>query len=289
MRIAFLCLAHNNENFLSKLSSYYCSDEDEFIIHLDKGVREFDKKKFDPKTKWVEEHRRKKTAWGTFEIVSATIELLKSAKELGEFDRYILISGVDVPLVDKITLKEQINNEEEYIALWEYIERDNLTINDRLYDEFFKLHFYNILNYGKCRGNKVLRRLSLLLIKAIRAIPYKHKKSMRYYAKGSQWWCISNKLVDEFLSADYSEYKYMHAPDEKAFHTILVNSNYRWKLSRRKTDIHGIHYIDWNSSDLEFRFENIDKARSRKALFARKIYERDKDKFINYVKELHVK
>lgn len=293
MKIAFLCLTHNNLQYLSILSEYYCSDNDDLFIHLDSNVENDYKGEFNPRVNWVEDDKRKRTRWGTFEIVEATIELMKIATKKGIYDRYILISGSDIPLVDKQTLKERINNKFEYVSVWNMIEKNNVK-NSTLYNEFFRYNNNNILNYGECRANKFKLYSFLILKKILYKMPFKFSGKFERYAKGSQWWCVSHTLCIEFLEAFNNgigtEFKYMHAPDEKFFHTVALNSKKLGQNLKSKKSIesciHGIHYIDWKGDlnpQLEFSFVDIEKAMGSGALFARKIKNKDISLFQKFV------
>ncbi|MBL4940750.1 MAG: hypothetical protein JKY81_03710 [Colwellia sp.] len=301
IKIAFLCLAHNNFSFLEQVSHYYCSDDDVLFLHLDDKAEHTLLNHAHKKTVVVPKNERFRTRWGTFNIVKATIKLLQIACEHGHYDKFILISGADTPLLSKSELKHYLNNDLSYFSFWHQTATKDKP--SPLKDEFFKCHYYRSLftNPGEAYLTKSRTKIytMLLLNKIIKLFPTNRNFNYATYVKGSQWWCMSHELAKYILiecskKESIEQFEKMHAPDEKIFHTFAYNSPYVDKIC---TDYgqgslkQGIHYIDWGRHKAKkvlqkFLLNDIVKAKALNCCFARKIENDDLRLFIQYIKKL---
>ena len=302
MKIAFLCLAHNNYQYLSALSDYCCSDGDGFFLHLDINS-DIDKSlALNESTFLLDKNRRKRTRWGTFEIVDATLELIKLAVSKSKYDRYILISGSDLPLLDKASLKLKLNSGDNYFSIWDEVQVDN-DANRNTSREFFSRYFYYsfLTNPGEVYASKNRLRIysAIVLNFLISLIPRHQKLTFDKYYKGSQWWCITNEMAEHFIVESTNQckdqFKYMHAPDEKYFITLAMNSIYekRIKLNYGQDSLaQGLHYINWGWNSPQkalqvFKLDQIEEAKLIGCAFARKIDVVANDDYIIYLKSLY--
>lgn len=94
-RIAILILAHAYPTLLDSLVSRLSTDFDVYL-HLDRAS-DIQTKNF-AWGKTVTTVKSRRTYWGSFQCTLAILDLLKTAHARG-YDRYVLISGQDVPLV----------------------------------------------------------------------------------------------------------------------------------------------------------------------------------------------
>lgn len=300
-KIAFLCLAHNNFTYLEELSHYYCSDGDGFFLHIDAKVSHKAIKNIDKQTVLIPEEESYRTRWGTINIALASLKLLEKALLNKRYDRFILVSGADTPLVSKKVLKGKLVQDFSYLSLWQEITKNDL---GKLHTEFFKRHFYYsfITNPGEAYLTKSRFRIYLMLIinKIITLVPSKKQFSYTTYVKGSQWWGLTRELAS-FISEELkdkricSQFQQMHAPDEKIFHTIALNSPFRHKISIDNGQDQlkqGLHYIDWGFKQVKPRLqpftpEDIDKAKMLGCYFARKVENDNIKYFKNYIKQLN--
>ena len=312
-KIAFLCLAHNNFDYLAAASHYYCSDGDGFFLHIDSNVRGETLANFDKNTVMLAEHERYRTAWGSFNIVLATLALLKKALATQQYDQFILISGVDLPLLTKAELKVRLAQETSYLSIWQQVKFDNLDSYDQnsvqksnhlISAEFFKRHNYDhaLTNPGEAynSGSRAKIYRMLMLNKLIRLLPLAKKKfTYATYAKGSQWWCVTAEMAayfcQELANPDVAEqFKKMHAPDEKTFQTLAINSPFTKKLSidhQQSSLKQGVHYIDWGYQKEKvalqlFTLIDVEKAKTLGCAFARKLNLSDTPANINFVRQL---
>lgn len=299
-KIAFLCLAHNNFDYLAQVSDYYCSDGDGFFLHIDKKSDISLIKNLHPDTVLLKNNERYRTRWGTIDIVLASLKLLEKALQNKKFNRFILISGADTPLVSKQILKEKLTADLSYFSVWQEVTPNG---NSKLHNEFFKRHFYQffLTNPGEAYLTKNKFRIKLMLIfyKIIALIPFKKYFSYKKYAKGSQWWCFTRELSHFIVEAlkeegNLKQFQKMHAPDEKIFQTIAINSPLIDKILIDKGQEklkQGLHYIDWGlqkkSPSLQsFTPDDIDKAKMLGCYFARKVDNENIEYFISYINQL---
>lgn len=300
IKIAFLCLAHNNFELLPHLSQYYCSASDGFFLHVDKKVDIRQVKNLHKNSVILDDNQRHRTRWGTFDIVAATLALLKIAMAHGRYDRFILVSGADVPLLTKAELKQKLHADLSYMSIWQ---AETPVQVSRTCHEFFDRHHYHhrLTNPGEAYISKSKLRIYAMLVanKLIALLPRNIRFSYPTYIKGSQWWCITNELAAYLVlemqnKNKVAEFFAMHAPDEKALQTVAFNSPYAEKINFDRSQAslkQGIHYIDWGlklskPALQKFSLAQVDNAKQLNCAFARKVEHDDINSFIPHLKEL---
>ncbi|WP_448250175.1 beta-1,6-N-acetylglucosaminyltransferase [Thalassotalea agariperforans] len=288
-KIAFLCLAHNNFAYLAKVSQYYCSQDDGFFVHIDKSVNleaVSELSEFSTNSVILNDDERVRTAWGSFNIVLATMALINKALASDNYDRFVLVSGADLPLLTKEQLKTRLAQNLNYFGVWETVCTEQPSPFSH---EFFTRHYYDHkltnpgLAYGT--GSRVHIYRMLLLNRLLAYLPLS-KKRFTYpsYAKGSQWWCITREMAQYFCDVFsqqhlIEQFTLMHAPDEKIFHTLANHSPYQSTLNIDHGQCslkQGLHYIDWGYQNERialqtFDIVNADKAKQLGCAFARKL------------------
>jgi hypothetical protein len=300
IKIAFLCLAHNNFTYLEHLSHYYCSEDDGFFVHIDSNVAHRSFNDMDKKTVILSPQESYRTRWGTLNIIQATLALLTKAMQTNEYNRFILVSGADTPLITKLELKEKLSDNLSYFSIWQKVAKSEESIKSK---EFFNRHFYNsnLTNPGEAYLSKSRTRIYTMLIlnKLIARLPNRQLFSYPTYAKGSQWWCLTKELA-EYVTCQLSDrnilaqFKNMHAPDEKVFQTIAINSPFtkNLKIDQSHESLkQGLHYVDWGfqngSKALQsFTLNDVEQAKGIGCAFARKVESRDISSFISFFETL---
>ncbi|MBW5397078.1 beta-1,6-N-acetylglucosaminyltransferase [Brachyspira pilosicoli] len=211
-----LILAHKNHNQIMRLINHLKTDFD-LYVHIDKrnklNIKSFDN---------VNVYKKIKTYHGGVSLVIATLFLIKEAYK-NNYDRYIFISGQDVPLK---TNKEIINffdaNKNK-----EYISYESINNSEAMYKEMsFRLNSYNFGKLYRLIFHRNIRELlsNFPLIK--RTTP-----ENIYY--GSQWWNLTNNAIKYIL--DYTKqnpnflkrFNYTWGSDEFYFQSILLNSEFK--------------------------------------------------------------
>lgn len=210
-----LILAHKNHNQIMRLINHLKTDFD-LYVHIDKrnklNIKSFDN---------VNVYKKFKTYHGGVSLVIATLFLIEEAYK-NNYDRYIFISGQDVPLK---TNKEIINffdtNKNK-----EYISYESINNSEAMYKEMsFRLNSYNFGKLYRLIFHRNIRELlsNFPLIK--RTTP----KNIYY---GSQWWNLTNNAIKYIL--DYTKqnpnflkrFNYTWGSDEFYFQSILLNSEF---------------------------------------------------------------
>lgn len=111
MRIAFLCLAHTGQTYLERVAKYYLSDDDGLFIHIDRRSDLNRERLRDIGAHVLDKQVSFETRWAGFALVEATLKLMKLAADLG-YDRYVLVSGSDIPIKNKLKLKNSLSESE---------------------------------------------------------------------------------------------------------------------------------------------------------------------------------
>ncbi len=255
-----LILTHKNHNQIMRLINHLKTDFD-LYVHIDKrnklNIKSFDN---------VNVYKEFKTYHGGVSLVIATLFLIEEAYK-NNYDRYIFISGQDVPLK---TNKEIINffdtNKNK-----EYISYESINNSEAMYKEMsFRLNSYNFGKLYRLIFHRNIRELlsNFPLIK--RTTP-----ENIYY--GSQWWNLTNNAIKYIL--DYTKqnpnflkrFNYTWGSDEFFFQSILLNSKFK---DNCVNDC--LRYLVWNGGtpfNLEMKDYDDIKNNINDNLFARKFDE----------------
>ena len=255
-----LILAHKNHNQIMRLINHLKTDFD-LYVHIDKrnklNIKSFDN---------VNVYKEFKTYHGGVSLVIATLFLIEEAYK-NNYDRYIFISGQDVPLK---TNKEIINffdtNKNK-----EYISYESINNSEAMYKEMsFRLNSYNFGKLYRLIFHRNIRELlsNFPLIK--RTTP-----ENIYY--GSQWWNLTNNAIKYIL--DYTKqnpnflkrFNYTWGSDEFYFQSILLNSEFKNNCINDN-----LRYLIWGvGTPINFQMKDYDDIKNNinNNIFARKFDE----------------
>lgn len=220
--------------------------------------------------------------WGGYSMVEATFRVLRVAhQDTRRFERFALLSGVDLPIKSHDAIAERLSGGDEII-------RVDRMLNPRGNSDFDR------------RANRVFLGDGPLLNKRSRIplLPHVARKveswlPNRCYPRlpiyyGPQWWCLTRSAVEEiFAFADRQSdvmrwFKRTRCPDEMVFQTILKNSgraeHITYDLTRGDEDheptLHGSHFVDWTRPKPDrpgtLILEDLPRLLESGALFARK-------------------
>lgn len=272
-----LILAHKNHNQIMRLINHLKTDFD-LYVHIDKrnklNIKSFDN---------VNVYKEFKTYHGGVSLVIATLFLIEEAYK-NNYDRYIFISGQDVPLK---TNKEIINffdtNKNK-----EYISYESINNSEAMYKEMsFRLNSYNFGKLYRLIFHRNIRELlsNFPLIK--RTTP-----ENIYY--GSQWWNLTNNAIKYIL--DYTKqnpnflkrFNYTWGSDEFYFQSILLNSEFKDNCINDC-----LRYLIWGvGTPINFTIKDYDDIKNNinNNIFSRKFDENFDNDIINKLyKDLEVK
>ena len=254
---AFLIIAHNNFSILEKILRLLDHEENDFYIHIDSKVKDFDENLFKKlcKLSSVTFVERINVTWGGYSLVECELLLLKAACKK-QYSFYHLISGVDMPL----KTNEEINTFLRNNIGYNYIGLDKHTENNQDHFIYDRVRYYYFMQEKigsvitiKNLGYKLFDKVSVMLQKIIKID--RTKKIDYKLHKGAQWFSISQQMAEYIVSCE-SEIKnlcnYGFCVDEVFLQTIAYRSPYSDKIVNKT-----LRYIDWKRGQ-PYTFRNND-------------------------------
>lgn len=271
MRIAILILAHKNADYLHRLVDHLKTDFHLFV-HCDKRW----KITLSDEENVTYLRHRFCSDWGSYRQILATLELLKAAHKQ-RFDRYILISGQDIPIKSNQYIKSFFSSHDDmnYVSSFE---RD--TQRERDIDcEKLSLYWFsgNRFKTGS-QISKITNKFLFFAEKIIQNIQRKfslfRKIPNRVYG-GENWVNLTHETLTKIL--DYlghnpgflNSLRFTHCADEMFMQILLENFFPDISITRNS-----LRYVDFLTGPEDPRILRIDdyqRIKESPALFARKI------------------
>jgi len=260
--IAILMTMYNNEALGNRICRHLAKDFDVYV-HIDKRSSA----KIDEHNN-VFVYKKFRTYWGSFNFVRAILYLLQQAYRKG-YDRYILISGQDLPIKTNAEINEFFsNNNREYIWM-QKMPVEGLVDNGG----FDRVAHYHPNPFH--RNRSAFSRGLYKLINSVFAVYSKIKpRTIDYeFYKGTTWWNLTHKCVSGILSfinenSLYSNrFRWTCICDEIFFHTIVS------QIEGTTVVNNALRYIDWVSGPeypRTLRLDDYERIITSDALFARK-------------------
>ena len=264
--IAVLILAHTSAAALTRLIAQLHTDFDVFVhsdTRSEMRISDFDQL---PRTRVI---KNVKATWGSLGIVRATLELLELASSGPGFDRYVLISGQDVPLRSNAAIaaffSQHPNVDFVDSNLFTEAEQSRLT-------RISRFHFFPRRTFSSALTT-VAADISRRLDAGLSSVGI--RRSMGYnFRWGSQWMDLTSETVGQVLGLVRSDqnflkrFRFTFCPDEVFFQTAIENCE-RKNITLRTPS----RYVDWKTGPEHPRILRIDDLRKIEdsgALFARK-------------------
>jgi hypothetical protein len=269
VRIAFLILAHEKPAQLGRLVASL-SHLGVCFIHVDKKVASDPFLQHAPpcaSTVYLPD--TVSISWASFEMVEATLRLIRFALAHGSFDYFVNMSGLDYPIKSDRAIVDALSRGGEHIRCQD-IPHPGHTFA-RLDDYFLA---------AKNRNNFFIRSLNV----AFRFLPKRRWRqgvlAGMIASSGSQWWALSHRSIQHILAfvdrrPDYVQFfRRVRYADEMFFQIILRNSAFladiRWTAT----------FDDWTRPEppypAVFGPGDIELLRQQPHLFARK-FDLDRD------------
>lgn len=280
MKIAFLILCHTDEEHIARLVNKITENENFYaFIHVDKksDIKKF-KKKLDESESVVFLRNRYSISWGGYSAIEATMELIKYANKYKNFDRYVLLQGLDYP----IKSNEYIYKYFKENANVEFIRGCNITESKDKY--FYSRCRYYLFYENINRFKKIFNKLNYLLdLKLKSGYIYDDKKYTVYW--GSAQWALTKECIEYIIkfydkNKKFNEYfKYTFPVDELYFTSIVFNSHFNKmtikhgdeKEKRGLVNWRNIHYFEYPKEIKVFSEKDYEKLINCKELFCRKV------------------
>jgi len=244
IKIAYLIIAYTDEIELKSLVSRLVCSADVYIhINSSVDIQPFKKALENIEGKICFSEKRYPVVWGGYSILQATFGMLENALNYCDYDRIILLTGLDYPI-----------KSDKYI-------RDFFMENAKV--EFVCAgvatgEMYNHLYYYDCRDNRLLHRLFRTYTGILKRFKCKGRKDCikingqksSLYGKAPKWalsgdcarylldFYKNNKKVNRY-------FQFMHAPDDFYVSTVLFNSPFKARINAR----HNLFKIMWLPED----------------------------------------
>ncbi len=225
MKIAVLCLCHKNPRQINLLTKMLEHSSIDIYIHIDKKSRIENGIKLNDHIFLLPEEYRIDVEWAKISQVLATLNLLSYAKMKNKYDFFWLMSGQDFPIKSVETIYDFFlrNSSFDFINLFDEANRHDKKRNEIFYPQWI---------IGRKLYQRVLKRIWIGITGGYNYtfhIFRRNRLDISFYF-GSQWWCLSTKVIDWMFSylAQNSEYykfyKNCVCPDESFFQTLYMNS-----------------------------------------------------------------
>lgn len=265
VKIAVLVLAHKNMAQISALVELL-KEEFDVYVHLDA------KSKLEPRELLTSQNifvlKKHRIRWGSPAIVKASLSLLKYAAS-ANYDRYILVSGQDLPIKPLKDIRKffEINPEKEFVG--------SLNLRDWDHGGLTRVTRYHSPSHLGSKGavKTWLRFQSYALDRIQDFLNIKRTLEIEFYC-GPQWVDLTGKAVKailEYVEANtwlLRRFRWTACSDEIFFPTILNLLNMESRLENQV-----LRYVDWSEAKDSPKLLGSDDLvglRNSKALFARK-------------------
>jgi len=241
MKITYLILAHNFPGQLERMIELLDHPQAAFIIHVDKkaDIKQFSTPKLLGLKNLSFLKNRLTINWGGFNMVEATLRMMKKAVMPNEKGYLVLLSGQDFPLKPADYIYNFLNHNygTEYLEYFSL--PDNRWVNKGM-DRLAYYHFVDKLGPDESRQLYLLQK--------------KERKTIRPYFEnfipygGSQWWAFTTECAYYILKyIEYNKifkefYELTYIPDEMFFQSIILNSPFKESVT-----YNNLRYIDWQT------------------------------------------
>jgi hypothetical protein len=242
--IAYLILAHQHPEQLSRLVDQLRSPAADMFVHIDA------KSGIDPFLQVVGSNahftrQRIPVCWGDYSQVRAALLLIEAALAAPRnYDYLVLISGTDYPLRSAAEIEDFFlrNNGTEFI--------DSVAMPSKAAAKpLSRMTCYKsrpgVFGWFMGKGRRVVAELGLVS----KARDYQACFGKLTPHAGGQWWALTRDAciyIRRFVADSRQVMKFYentHIPDEMVFQTILANSPFRPNMRR------SITYSDWSQGE----------------------------------------
>ncbi len=278
MKHAFMIMAHNNYNQLTKLLYLLDHPEVEIFLHIDKKSKEY----IPPKLVYSKINllERIRINWGGYSLIKCELELLKLALENNELRYFHLMTGQDLILrkIDKILDFFEKYRDKNFI----HFDRAIKSI-----DRYKRIKYYRIFQdivskrtfLGKIVISLFQERIFCLLQKVLGINRTKKYENVNFKS-GSQFFSITREFAEYVVKNEKyikKYFMYTSCGDEMFIQTLAYNSKFRETLYSKKFNDNcsaNQRYIDWNTgTPYTWRSSDIEDLLESGYLFARKFDE----------------
>ncbi len=261
MKLAHLILCHTNPEQVLRLTTSLLHPDADIYVHVDRkvSIKPFLPLSALPNVYLVQD--RVRVYWGGYSIVRATMSGFRQILGSGiRYDYVNLLSGKDYPLKPPAAVHKFLTDNPDRLFMNIFPAWDKSAEHENRLQQYY---FAAISIRGKYTAERIAR-----MVKP-RVFPEGFLPIGR-----SQWYTIPMECVSyivTFLESNpdiVSLFKYMWAPDELIFQSVLYNSTYRSAITNDN-----MRYVDWSeglASPKVLTMADADKLTNCGSLFARK-------------------
>lgn len=269
-KIAILILAHSNKEQLIRLINHLSSSFDVYV-HIDKkSCIKIDLKNDLIYRDNVFIFKKFKVYWGSFNQILATLLLITESKK-NNYERYILISGQDLPIKsNKYILDFWNTNIYKSYLEYEKLPRKLWYREDGGLNRMIK--FRRLSRRGLSTSQKIFT-IPNQIYTGILNLFFKRNLDYQFFG-GANWMNLSSECVDKILQciennrSYIKRFKHTASADEIFFQTIILNLNDKLELVNNN-----LRYTFWEegkSSPKTLTLHDYDDLIKSDSLFARK-------------------
>ena len=273
MEKAYIILAHKNPEQVARLISSLDDNHSTFFLHLDKSGNSAPFINVVTDNNNVVIVKNEYTFWGSFGIVQATLNAMKSAMNHHKtFDFISLISGQHYPIKSNEYINDFLSGSPYSIFMEYTLIPDNERWQPRggmyrIDKYFFGMHGYE----------RFAAKAANFLSSKTNVIKRNFPSSMKPYG-GSQWWTMNRyavKYILDFVKNNEAYcrfHRFTFAPDELFFHNIILNAvDERIQSSITNNNLLYMQWPDASKGHPDIlKHSDIQNIISSDALFARK-------------------
>lgn len=270
-RFAYLIIAHKSDLVFETLLKMIDDERNDIFIHMDKkniGFSEEQVKRIVKKSH-VYFTGRKKITWGGYSLINAELSLVEMAVDTGEYKYYHLLSGQDLPIKSQEQIMDFFDGSErkEFVGFQKY---------ESKFDE--RVNYYHPLQEIVGReANSFWGFVQKAFVVFQRFLHVnRNKKSGIKFAKGSNWFSITDELAKYIVTNKNwirKIFKYTRTTDEMFLQTLICNSVYFSNVNHVNGDdnVASLRFIDWERGDpYVFRSGDFNELLDSPLMFARK-------------------
>lgn len=291
----YFILAHKNPSQIKNLIEMLDDTKSLFFIHLDKNVKiqEYQDLVLNTSCHFVK--NRVRCTWGKYSLVQATLNAMKEVEDYMNNKykysdyHFIMLSGEDLPLKNNININNFLeeNSKTSYLNYWSLPTKR--WWNGGIF-RFENLYFFEYKKNQKLIYylNRIIKKCNFNFLLPINKFKKNFSDFTLYGA--SQWMILSRDLLEFVLDKSEgnpkfnSVFKYVLAPDETYFATLILN--YAMPKQFLIQNFAG-HLIVFDGADASPKYLEIKdlKESNKDFLFARKFDFKINQSTIDFVKK----
>lgn len=275
-RHAYIIMAHNEPEILEALLRMLDDERNDIFLHIDRKAhamrQRFAAKRLSHARLFVD-MQPLSVYWAHTSVMGAELKCLRTAAAHGPYERYHLLSGVDLPLKTQDEIRHFFAEHEtsEMVGFW--------NAPKQLADATRRTRYYYVLNRTKGRGNPVAHALTApvrnLLLAAQKVLGVRRKHGDWEIRKGPQWFSITQACCEYVLRQEkklWQTFRFTLCPDELFMQTALWNSPFRDKVfDASDAEQSSVRAIDWTRGNpYVWQDADVPQLLASPYLFARK-------------------